>query len=288
MALNIETFKTRSLTAILFVLIMSVGLLVNEWAFLLLFTIIHFGCWQEYQKLMGMIDKDYHQISPFHKYGVMLAGLGFMLWQSQDVYAIGPVLLKDIGCWLLVAVAVILPVTEMILKKGLNEKVYGFSFIGFAYISLSLGLMINLRTRVIPSSFGEVGWVIPIVLIVSIWINDTMAYMVGSFIGKRPLSKISPKKTWEGTIGGAILAVAGVTFLAHLIFELSIVSSIIISSIAVITGTLGDLFESKLKRMAGVKDSGNIMPGHGGFLDRFDSLLLATPFVWLYVIFLMK
>jgi phosphatidate cytidylyltransferase len=110
-----------------------------------------------------------------------------------------------------------------------------------------------------------------------------MAYIVGSLIGRRPLSKISPKKTWEGTIGGGLLAVAIITGVGWWKEYFNVYDWIFIASIAVLFGTMGDLLESKLKRMAGVKDSGQIMPGHGGFLDRFDSLLLATPFVWLYV-----
>jgi phosphatidate cytidylyltransferase len=118
-------------------------------------------------------------------------------------------------------------------------------------------------------------------VIVSIWINDTMAYIVGSFIGKTPLSALSPKKTWEGTIGGAILAIVAVVLLGKALTELSYQTLVIVSATAAITGTIGDLIESKFKRMAGVKDSGNILPGHGGFFDRFDSLLLAGPCVWL-------
>ena len=116
-----------------------------------------------------------------------------------------------------------------------------------------------------------------------------MAYLVGSMIGKTSLSKISPKKTWEGTIGGIILCVVMVSLLLPFVFGIhSSPFSIflaILSAIAAITGTFGDLFESRLKRMAGVKDSGNLMPGHGGFLDRFDSLLFATPAVWLLLLF---
>ena len=148
--------------------------------------------------------------------------------------------------------------------------------------------MINLRGLFMNfyniDQFFDLGWLIPVVLIASIWINDTMAYIVGSFIGKNPLTKISPKKTREGTLGGAILAIATVSLVGHFAFGLDALPLIVISSIAAVIGTCGDIFESKLKRMAGVKDSGSIMPGHGGFLDRFDSLLLATPFVWLYVV----
>ena len=109
-----------------------------------------------------------------------------------------------------------------------------------------------------------------------------MAYLVGSFIGKTPFSKISPKKTWEGTAGGAVLCVGVMTLIGYYIGIYKMEVWIVIAAIAAIVGTLGDLLESKLKRMAEVKDSGRILPGHGGFLDRFDSLLLATPAVYLY------
>jgi phosphatidate cytidylyltransferase len=118
-------------------------------------------------------------------------------------------------------------------------------------------------------------------------VNDTMAYIVGSFIGKTPFSPISPKKTWEGTIGGVILAIAVMSLIAYLTNTFSVTHTAIISGLASISGTYGDLFESKLKRMAGVKDSGQIMPGHGGFLDRFDSLLFASTVVWFYVMMFM-
>jgi phosphatidate cytidylyltransferase len=124
-----------------------------------------------------------------------------------------------------------------------------------------------------------------LMIILSIWINDTMAYIVGSLIGKRPLSKISPKKTWEGTIGGMILSVVVVGLIVFFVLNSGSITIYImlLAAIASVAGTFGDLLESKLKRIAGVKDSGNIMPGHGGFLDRFDSLLFAIPAVWLYV-----
>ncbi|HSN61952.1 MAG TPA: phosphatidate cytidylyltransferase [Ferruginibacter sp.] len=126
----------------------------------------------------------------------------------------------------------------------------------------------------------------PCAIIFSIWINDTMAYLVGSMIGKTPFSKISPKKTWEGTGGGAILCVVVIAILGSVIPAAKHVAMqhwIAIAAICAIFGTLGDLLESKIKRLANVKDSGSFMPGHGGFLDRFDSLLIATPAVWVYV-----
>jgi phosphatidate cytidylyltransferase len=114
-----------------------------------------------------------------------------------------------------------------------------------------------------------------------------MAYIVGSLIGKTPLTKWSPKKTWEGTIGGILLSVGFVALLSKVIWVFTF-ELLVVVAIASITGTIGDLVESKLKRIAGVKDSGSFMPGHGGFLDRFDSILFATPFVWLVCYFLYR
>jgi phosphatidate cytidylyltransferase len=218
-------------------------------------------------------------------------GWGFMLWVTNDAFKIGEVSLYEIGWWLLIVLAIALPVMEIMVSNHFNFKNLGYSFLGLLYISLSLGLLVNIRCGPPANNnslfFNQqfmlvVGEVICIIIIASLWINDTMAYIVGSFIGKIPFSSISPKKTWEGTLGGAVLAIAAVTLTNYFVNN-AYISALFISSITVVFGITGDLLESKLKRIAGVKDSGHIMPGHGGFLDRFDSLLLATPFVWLYV-----
>ncbi len=229
MAINIDTLKTRALTAVIFVVVMMAGLLWNEWSFLALFVLIHFGCWYEFIKILKII------------YG---------------------------------------------------ERYLKYTLLGLFYITMPICMMLDLRTTWLNfegfKAHDDFGITIPIAIIFSIWINDTMAYLVGSFIGKTPFSKISPKKTWEGTIGGAILCVVVIGFflplLANRYFYPFAQKQIyfIIAAICAVFGTMGDLLESKLKRMANIKDSGTIMPGHGGFLDRFDSLLIATPVVWLY------
>lgn len=283
MAFHFQTFKTRALTAFVFVAVMLTGLLWNEWSFFLLFSLIHFGCWIEYFKLVAKIDPDYLNISSIHRNIIMLIGWTFMLLGSQLSLRLGTTPLKGIGWYGMLLCTIIFCLNEILLKKDLNIKTLGYSLGGLLYISVSWALMLRLYEY--SYSLGDsitVGWVLPCILIAAIWINDTMAYLVGSFVGKTPLSSISPKKTWEGTIGGAVLAVGLVTLGCEAIFHLHKVWLVLgISSIAAIVGTFGDLLESKLKRTAGVKDSGQIMPGHGGFLDRFDSLLLATPFVWL-------
>ncbi len=295
MAFNRETFKTRALTAVIFAAVMLLGLLWNHWSFFVLFSIIHFGCWIEYQKLVALIDPGYKELTPFHKYGVMLAGWCGMLWFTGDAYVLFGIRLHEIGWWLGLIIVFLLPVTELLFTKNIRLKNITHSFFGLLYISFSWGLIMDLRRyffiaemnidHVIAPAWHIV--VVPCTIIASIWINDTMAYIVGSFIGRTPLSKISPKKTWEGTIGGIILAVA-VTGLIAWQFDFEVKSILAIAALSAVFGTFGDLLESKLKRLAGVKDSGSLMPGHGGFLDRFDSLLLAIPFVWVYIVLFMS
>ena len=285
MAFNVQTFKTRALTAVIFVAVMMVGLLWNTWAFFILFSIVHFGAWMEYQKLVEAFNPDYKRIIPFHRYGIMIGGWCLLLYFTNQELAIGSIRLSEAGLWLGLASMIIIPLVIVLESKAALLKNIGYSLSGLLYISLSLGLLIGIRTLYGMPTEGkdDLGKYIALTLIFSIWINDTMAYIVGSFIGKTPFSKISPKKTWEGTGGGAVLCVIAMAFIGKAL-GLEYVDAAFIAGIAAVTGTIGDLFESKLKRMAGVKDSGSFMPGHGGFLDRFDSLLFAYVAVWIYVV----
>jgi phosphatidate cytidylyltransferase len=291
MAFNVAVFKTRTLTAIVFVLVMLTGLLWNHWSFFILFSIIHFGCWIEYQKLVTLIDPGYKNISVVHKYGVMIAGWTLMWYFTNGAFNFYGFKLYSIGWWWPLIFIALVPLMDWLFTKKVQRKNIAHSVFGLIYISLAWGLMMNLRCigmiqKGADSYSDFFAYALPCTLIFSIWINDTMAYIVGSFIGKTPFSKISPKKTWEGTLGGALLAVVVVGLIAWAL-DMEYIHAAIIALIAAIAGTAGDLFESKLKRLAGVKDSGTFMPGHGGFLDRFDSLLIATPFVWLYVVLFM-
>ncbi|NTS40836.1 phosphatidate cytidylyltransferase [Flavisolibacter sp. BT320] len=286
MALNVQTFKTRALTAVIFVAVMMVGLLWNETAFFLLFSLVHFGAWIEYQKLVEGFNPDYKKISPLHRYGIMLAGWCLLLVFTNNRIWYN---LSEIGFWAGLVLVIILPLVILFEAKGALVKNLAYSAFGVLYISLALALLVGIRMLygVESEGRGDFGKYIALTLIFSIWINDTMAYIVGSFIGKTPFSKISPKKTWEGTVGGAILCVVVMAFIGKAL-GLSYVDAAVIAALAAIAGTFGDLFESKLKRMAGVKDSGSFMPGHGGFLDRFDSLLFASVVVWIYMVLAMQ
>ena len=292
MALNVQTFKTRALTALLFVVVMLTGLLWNFWSFLILFTVIHFGCWLEYFKLVEKIYST--KIDIVIKWFFAICGFTLMIvlglkhyWADLYLNFFSFSISAKWLIWILEVVCLIIFLTQ---NKQISTKAKWMSFGGLIYISLSLALLLNLRDNVFITNdkyyLPDLGKIYASALMFSIWINDTMAYLAGSFIGKTPLTKISPKKTLEGTIGGAILCVVTIALLGFYIPVAKVISVqnwIAIPAICAIFGTLGDLLESKLKRMADVKDSGSFMPGHGGFLDRFDSLLVAVPFVWLYI-----
>ena len=130
-------------------------------------------------------------------------------------------------------------------------------------------------------------YAIPLAIYVFIWINDTGAYLTGVTMGRHKLfPRISPKKSWEGSIGGALLTIASAFAVARLAPFMNVWQWVGMALVVVVTGTYGDLTESMIKRHIGLKDSGNILPGHGGFLDRLDSMLFAIPAVVVYLMLL--
>jgi len=285
MAFNFSVLKVRTLSAIVFVAIMMGGLFWNSWSFFTLFLIIQLGCLYEYQKLMPLIAPSYKDISKVHQWGLLVLGSLLLMAIGPVDMSLGGINLHVIGTRVLPFVLVIMILADL-MGKQFKFQNWALSFLGLVYIPMSLSLFFQLKRVMSGTILGDFGYAIPLVLILAIWVNDSLAYIVGSIIGKKPLSSISPNKTWEGTIAGAILAVLIVTKVLGQYIPIQEKFIFIISLTAVITGTIGDLIQSKLKRLAGVKDSGSMMPGHGGFLDRFDSILFATPFVWLILQFL--
>ncbi|MEY2646622.1 MAG: hypothetical protein RL158_598 [Bacteroidota bacterium] len=280
MALNLSVFKTRTISAIVFVVIMMAGLVINQWSFFILFTIIQLGCLNEYIKLMGLIYPEYHSLAPTHRWGLLLVGIVMMMVLAPNSLGVNGLSIKYIGSKILPVILIIMVAGELYFRKS-NLQNVAISFFGLIYIPMCLSLMFQLRNFMVNTFFINWAFSIPLLLIATIWINDTMAYIVGSFIGKRPLSSVSPNKTWEGTIAGIVISVLFVSKVLGIWIPIQEKYIFLISTVAAIAGTFGDLFESKIKRLAGVKDSGTMMPGHGGFLDRFDSILFAVPFVWL-------
>lgn len=159
------------------------------------------------------------------------------------------------------------------------KSIAAFSFGSMVFLSLPCAMMVVMHLLFSPKMV--------LLLFALLWVNDTFAYLTGRLLGKHKLfERISPGKTIEGSIGGLLFTMVGVIVFSHYVAWLPMKTAIGMGLIAVIFGTLGDLCESMLKRQAGVKDSGKLIPGHGGILDRFDSVLFAIPFVFVYLLFL--
>lgn len=272
MALNWPTFFTRLGSAIVFCIVMMAGLLTKDWAFAALAAIIQALCLREYFRLMAKIYPDAWQPSWLMPL-VQIISLA-LLATVYLVYNHDAGLITGKALWpgLLCLPVLLLMMAVLSKKTGLQAVLQAIT--GMLYISLPMVLLVYMYHQ---------SFVLPLALILMIWMNDTMAYLVGSFIGKTPFSPISPKKTWEGTAGGAILTIAGAAVWGHYTSYYHMTDWMALALCAAVAGTAGDLLESKLKRMADVKDSGAMMPGHGGALDRFDSLLVAAPFAFCYV-----
>jgi len=165
--------------------------------------------------------------------------------------------------------------TELFAHRARPFHNIAYTLLGVVYVALPFAL-----TNFI---FVNADATTMLCFFVLLWANDTFAYLFGIALGKHKLlPAVSPKKSWEGYLGG-ILSVVAFSYLLHRLTDLDFVHVAVMALIISVTALLGDLVESQLKRSAGVKDSGRIMPGHGGLLDRFDAALLSLPLVWVYV-----
>ena len=189
-----------------------------------------------------------------------------------------------------------LMVAELYLKNDDPIQSWAYTMMAQIYIALPFSLLNTLAFHLAPQGYVAYDAILPLSVFVFLWINDTGAYLCGSLLGKHKLfPRISPGKSWEGSIGGGILVIAVAVLVWYLADQyqlnqlgLTAVEWAGLGLTVVIFGTWGDLVESLFKRTLGIKDSGNILPGHGGMLDRFDSSLLAIPaaVVYLYTIML--
>jgi len=162
-------------------------------------------------------------------------------------------------------------------KKPFNNV--AFTVLGLLYVAIPFCMII-----IAAFSRGAYSYQIVLGCLFLLWASDSGAYFAGRTLGKTKLfERISPKKTWEGSIGGALLSLSVAFVLSHYYPILKLQDWIILSSIIVVVGSYGDLVESSFKRSLKLKDSGSLIPGHGGFLDRFDGLLLAAPFIAVYL-----
>lgn len=177
-------------------------------------------------------------------------------------------------------------ISELYLKKENPIGSWACAMFSQVYIALPFALLNLLAYHHTRSWQVVYNPLLPLSVFVFLWLSDTGAYCVGTLLGRHKLfPRVSPKKTWEGTIGGVVLAVASSLVFAHYSPAMSTTQWMGLSAVVAIIGSWGDLTESLMKRQKGLKDSGNILPGHGGMLDRFDSMLLAVPaavaYLWL-------
>ncbi|MDX9902594.1 MAG: phosphatidate cytidylyltransferase [Bacteroidales bacterium] len=221
----------------------------------------------------------------------MVTGIisGFILYLTSTLIAVGWLPVK--GFLVLIPVAATVMTTELFRKEEKPFDSLAHTFFSILYTAVPFSMFPFLafnHTGIGPLIQMEGIEYSPVILtgfFLLLWTNDTGAYLVGSTLGRHPLfERISPKKSWEGFVGGLVLTLIVARLLSGWLGVAGTAGWIIIALIVSVAGTVGDLLESMLKRSLGLKDSGTAMPGHGGFLDRFDSVVVAFPLVYLYLV----
>jgi phosphatidate cytidylyltransferase len=269
--------KQRAITAVFFVIAMLGGVFGGYYTFLILFGFITAGAGWELLSLTSGEESDHLLVRKVT--GAVLALLPFAVngWMYLQGSSVGPAAMTETA-WAIVALPVfVLLLVELALAASKPFTHMGHYTLAVVYVGIPMALLIS-----IAFSDGQYMPMRVMGLLFLNWMNDTFAYLTGSMIGKTPFfSRISPKKTWEGTLGGIVCTILIAWGLSHFLTEYSPSEWLVIAFCVSVFGTVGDLIESMLKRSVGVKDSGTIMPGHGGFLDRFDSFIFLLPFVWL-------
>lgn len=271
----------RFTTAVIFVVIMVVGHYTGKYTFSLLFLIIAGGCLWEF---FGMTLDLHTRRDVIRKiFGVVLGLLPFGL-----ATALNMIQRPDPQTFITIASILFSPAvfTIFIYELYSHSKEpfanIAFMILGLFYIGVPFALV-----NFIAFDGAEFQARIVLGLLVLTWVNDTGAYLTGSAMGKTPLfPRISPNKTWEGSIGGVIITLLFGYLLSLVFSEIPAVQWLGLAIIVSIFGGLGDLVESMLKRSVGRKDSGNLLPGHGGLLDRFDAFIFVVPFAAAYLLYL--
>ncbi len=240
--------------------------------FVLNCTIIVLGMWEFYgllsktgvqpQKILGIIT------------GVVIFTANFLLAAKYT---------EDNRIFLFaIPLLILIFIVELYRQKDQPFNNISFTLFGISYIALPFSLLNYFAFNKLTNFQFDPKIVLGFIFL--IWLNDTGAYLSGMTLGKHKLfERISPKKTWEGSIGGALFTCLAAFVISLFFKELTTLQWIIMSPIVVLTGTFGDLAESLFKRSINIKDSGNILPGHGGILDRFDSLFLSIPAGYIYL-----
>lgn len=258
---------TRAISGIIYIAIFLFATLFSKESFIGLITIFGLLSVYEFNKMIQL-----KSLIPY----LLLLLLAYFTYTQPKVELIWVILSLTLICAIRL-IAYLYSEKENYPTHNFEKIDLAIRYIVFSFLFLFL----------IPFSKSSYNPNIIIGILIIMWTNDSFAYLVGKNFGKNKLfERISPRKTIEGFIGGLIFAVIAGVIISKYFTQYSLLNWIIIAIITAVFGTVGDLIESKFKRRANVKDSGNIMPGHGGILDRLDSLIFAAPFVYLYIHYL--
>lgn len=275
-----NNFIQRAITGVIFVGVLVGGILWGPISFSLLFALISALTIHEFGTIVSK-----QQDVEINKPICMLAGI--FLFFGFAYLGVMPGQTEVLIPYLFLIIYLL--VSELYLKKKNPLNNWAYAMMSQIYIALSFAMLNVLAYHSTGTSPYNVQYnpILPLSIFIFTWINDTGAYCTGMLFGKHRLfERISPKKSWEGSIGGGVFSMIAAVVMAHFFPFMSLGIWIGLALTVVVFGTLGDLTESLLKRTLGIKDSGNILPGHGGMLDRFDSTLMAVPaaVVYLYVV----
>ncbi len=264
-----NNFIKRTLTATVFVAVLLGCTFWSPISFSVLFFIITIlGVWEFYT----LSEKGGSQ--PQKIIGTTVAALFFAGNALVCIFHLNPLILI-----IFIPLLFLIFIIELYLKAENPFRNIAFTVLGIIYVALPFSLLNHINW-----SSGSYNYQLLFGIFFIIWSNDSGAYLVGSTIGKHKLFlRVSPGKSWEGSIGGAIISYCVTFIISGWYTSISRVDWMAIATLLIIFGTLGDLVKSIYKRSLNVKDSGNILPGHGGILDRFDSLIMGTPFVFTYL-----
>ena len=265
----------RALTGIIFVVVLISAIYIHPIFILILFCIITgLTLWE-----FGGLVKHYENANLQRTVNVLG---GVYLFIATFVYANG---LTDGKIFLPYLLFIMLTMIAELYYKAPNPiNNWAFTLFAQVYCAGSFSMLNFIGAE--PGTLGIMSYtpLFIMAIFIFVWLDDTGAYLVGSLIGKHKLfERISPKKSWEGFFGGLILALASSQAFAWFAPEINRMNWLGLAATVVLFGTWGDLIESLLKRTLGVKDSGNVLPGHGGMLDRFDSVMLAVPASYIYI-----
>lgn len=260
----------RFVAALLGAIVMIGSIVWNEWAYFGIFFFICGFCLHEFYKLVGL-----HGNLPLKTYGTITGVFIYTL-----TFLIEKGILEDQNyLFVFIGLSAVYLIKLYIARDPSPFKNIAYTFLGILYVGVPFSLL-NMAVFL----NGEYHYEIIIGSLFILWASDTGAYFSGRLFGKRKLfERVSPKKTWEGSIGGGLFALCMGFGFSQYFYSLNLFQWMCISIIIVVAGTYGDLVESLFKRSMSIKDSGRTIPGHGGFLDRFDGLLIASPFIVAFI-----